>query len=114
MHELSIVASLFETLDEKAREHRARKITRVKLKVGRLAGVVPEFLLTAFDTYKEATIADGAELEIEETPVTVRCRKCGAETAKDDFIFACPACESTDIEVIDGLELLLDRIELEI
>ncbi len=114
MHELSIVASLFETLEEKAREHRARKITTVRLKVGRLAGVVPEFLKTAFDVYKEGTIADGAVLEIEETPITVRCRACGTETARDDFVLACPACGSTDIELIEGLELLLDRIELEI
>jgi hydrogenase nickel incorporation protein HypA/HybF len=113
MHELSIVATLFETLEEKAREHRARKITRVRLKVGRLAGVVPEFLTTAFDAYKEGTIAAGAELEIEESPVTVRCRKCEVETAKNDFIFACPACGSTDIELTVGLELLLDSIELE-
>src|SRR5512136_2258132 len=114
MHELSIVASLFETLEEKAREHRARKITRVRLKVGRLAGVVPEFLKTAFDVYKEGTIAAQAEVEIDETPVTVRCRRCGAETKKDDFVLACPACGSTDIELVEGLELLLERIELEI
>ena len=114
MHELSIVASLFENLEEKAREHRARKITRVRLKVGRLAGVVPEFLKTAFDAYKEGTIAADAELEIERMPVRVRCRKCEAETAKDDFIFACPACDSTDIELDASLELLLDSVELEI
>jgi len=114
MHELSIIASLFEGLEEKAREHHALKITRVRLKVGRLAGVVPEFLKTAFDAYKEGTIAAEAELEIEETPVKVSCRKCGVETAKDDFIFACPACGATDIEVTLGLELLLASIELEI
>jgi hydrogenase nickel incorporation protein HypA/HybF len=114
MHELSIIASLFETLEEKAREHHALKITRVRIKVGRLAGVVPEFLKTAFDSYKEGTIAADAELEIEPTPVRVRCRKCAVETAKDDFIFACPACDSTDIELDAGLELLLDSVELEI
>jgi hydrogenase nickel incorporation protein HypA/HybF len=114
MHELSIVASLFETLEEKAREHHACKITRVRIKVGRLAGVVPEFLKSAFDAYKAGTIASEAELVIEPTPVRVKCRKCGVETAKDDFIFACPACGATDIDLTVGLELLLDSIELEI
>lgn len=114
MHELSIVASLFETLEEKAREHRARKITMVRLKVGKLAGVVPEFLRTAFDIYKEGTIAADAAIEIEEVPVRVRCRRCAADITKDDFVFACSACGSTDIEVTEGLELLLDKIELEV
>jgi len=113
MHELSIVASLFETLEAKAREHRARKVTRVTIKLGRLAGVVPEFLISAFDAYKQGTIAAEAELVIEPTPVRVTCRKCRVETAGDDFIFACPACGSTDLELDASLELVLDRIELE-
>ena len=45
MHEMSIVASLFEILEGKARENQATKIVGVRLKVGKLAGVVPEFLL---------------------------------------------------------------------
>ena len=49
MHELSIVASLFEILEEKAKEKKAKKILSVKLKVGALSGVVPEFLETAFN-----------------------------------------------------------------
>ena len=114
MHELSIVASLFETLEEKAREHQSGRITMVRLKVGKLAGVVPEFLKTAFDTYKEGTIAADAALEIEDSPVRVRCRRCSAEVTRDDFVFSCADCGSTDIEVVEGLELLLDRIELEV
>jgi hydrogenase nickel incorporation protein HypA/HybF len=114
MHELSIVASLFETLEEKAREHNALKITMVRLRVGQLAGVVPEFLRTAFDIYKEDTIAADAVLKIEEVPFRVRCRRCGVETARDDFVFACSACGSSDMEVREGLELILDKVELEV
>ncbi|MCK4759315.1 MAG: hydrogenase maturation nickel metallochaperone HypA, partial [Candidatus Aminicenantes bacterium] len=39
MHELSIVASLFETLEEKAKDNKAKKIISVRLKVGALSGV---------------------------------------------------------------------------
>ena len=55
MHELSIIASLFEVLEEKAREARALRITSVKLRVGRLSGVVPELLESAFDAYGKGT-----------------------------------------------------------
>ena len=41
MHELSIVASLFEILEQKAKENRATKIVAVRMKLGKLAGVVP-------------------------------------------------------------------------
>jgi hydrogenase nickel incorporation protein HypA/HybF len=113
MHELSIVASLFEILEEKANEQEAKKIILVKLKVGKLAGVVPEFLKTAFDMYKNGTIAEEAVLEIEEVPFKIECQKCRAETEREDFVFICPACGSTALRALAGTELLLEKIELE-
>jgi len=114
MHELSIVASLFEILEAKAKENRATQIVRVKLKVGKLAGVVPEFLQTAFDSYKQGTIAAEARLEVEEVPLKVRCQKCGAEIEKEDFVLICPSCSSTDLKILEGMELLLEKIDLEV
>lgn len=112
MHELSIVASLFEILEEKAREQGAAKIVRVNVKVGMLAGVVPEFLQTAFDSYKQGTLAAEAALEVTSVPFRVKCRKCQSVAEKDDFVFTCPACGSTELDVQEGTELLLEKIEM--
>jgi hydrogenase nickel incorporation protein HypA/HybF len=114
MHELSIVASLFEVLEAKARENQATKIVGVKLKVGKLAGVVPEFLQSAFDSYKRDTIAAEAKLEMEEVPLKLRCRKCAADIVQEEYSLLCPYCGSTDLEILEGMELLLDKIDLEI
>ena len=114
MHELSIVASLFEILEAKAKENQATKIVGVTLKVGKLAGVVPEFLQTAFDSYKQDTIAAEARLVIEEVALKMRCRKCAAEIEKEDYSLLCPSCGSTDLEILEGLDLLLDKIDLEV
>ena len=114
MHELSIVASLFETLEEKAKDNKAKKIISVRLKVGALSGVVPEFLKTAFDIYKKDTIADEAELLIEKVPLKVECQKCGAEIVKDDFVFICEKCTSRELKTLAGTELLLEKIEMEV
>jgi len=113
VHELSLVASMFETLLDLAQAHDARRITGVKIQVGALAGVVPEILETAFDSYKKGTIAESAVLTIVKPPFTVRCRACGSETVRDDFVMACPACVSTDLEVIHGMELVLEKVEME-
>jgi hydrogenase nickel incorporation protein HypA/HybF len=114
MHELSIVAGLFETLIEQAKAYNAREITRVRVKVGRLSGIVPELLESAFDMYKKGTIAERAELDIETVPLSIRCRACGTESRRDDFVLACPSCASADFEVVQGTEIVLDRIELDI
>ncbi len=113
MHELSLVASMFETLLEQARVHKARRITGVKIQVGALAGVVPELLESAFDSYKKGTIAEEAVLMMVKPPFTVRCRACGNESVRDDFVPVCPACGAADPEIIHGLELVLEKIEME-
>jgi len=114
MHELSIVANLFEILEDQAKQKKAKKIITVKLKVGKLSGVVPEFLETAFDVYKKETIAERARLEVEEVPLRVKCRRCGTEITKDDFIFICSACGSRELKTLSGTELLLEKIEMEV
>jgi hydrogenase nickel incorporation protein HypA/HybF len=113
MHELSIIAGLFDTLQEKARTHKAREITSVRLIVGKLSGVVPDLLESAFDAYKKGTIAENARLEIEEVPLKTRCRACGAEDRKEEFDIVCAACGSKDLEILQGAELVLERIELD-
>ncbi len=114
MHELSIIASLFEILKEKAREKDAKKITFVKLQVGKLSGVVSEFLYTAFDVYKKDTLAKDAALEIVEVPLKIQCQKCGKNMIKNDFVFMCNFCGSNDLKTLSGTELLLEKMELEL
>ena len=114
MHELSIVADLFEIMEEKAQEKGAKKIISVKLQVGKLSGVVPEFLTTAFDVYKKDTIAKDAMLEIEKVPLMIQCQKCKKTMTLDDFVFICQACGSQDLKTVSGTELFLEKMELEI
>jgi hydrogenase nickel incorporation protein HypA/HybF len=114
MHELSIVASLFEIMEEKAQENKSKKIISVKLQVGKLSGVVSDFLITAFDMYKKDTIANDAELEIEEVPLTIQCKTCGKTMTLDDFVFICLECGSQDLKTITGTELFLEKMELEL
>lgn len=114
MHELSIVTNLFEILEDKAKEKKAKKITVVKLRVGALSGVVPEFLKTAFDIYKKDTLAAEAKLKIKKIPLKVQCQKCRFEMIKDDYVFICDKCGSRELKTLAGTELLLEKIEMEV
>jgi hydrogenase nickel incorporation protein HypA/HybF len=114
MHELSIVANLFEILEDKAREKKAKKVTMIKLRVGALSGVVSEFLETAFDIYKKNTIAAEATLKIVNIPLKIECQKCHKKMVKRDFVFICEHCGSRELKVLQGKELLLEKMELEV
>ncbi len=86
MHELSIIANLYEIMEEKAKEQGGKKITFVKLQVGILSGIVPDFLETAFEIFKKDTMASDAALEIEKVPLKIRCTDCGTENTSDELI----------------------------
>ena len=113
MHELSLIASLFEIMEEKARENKAKKIVKVKLQVGLLSGAVPGLLKTAFDIYKKDTIAGAAELEIEEVPLKITCLECKTEMIKDDFTLVCSRCQSSNLKTLEGTELILQKMDIE-
>jgi hydrogenase nickel incorporation protein HypA/HybF len=114
VHELSLIASVFDVLEEQAREHGASRVTRVFLKVGTMSGVVPDLLVSAFDLYKKGTLAETARLDIVVVPVKLRCPDCGGEAVREDTDFSCAACGSRRVEIVEGRELIVERIELEI
>lgn len=112
MHELSIIANLYEIMEEKAKEQGGKKITFVKLQVGILSGVVPDFLETAFEIFKKDTMASDAALEIEKVPLKIRCTDCGKENTSDELIFVCTECGSNRIKTLDGTELILEKMDI--
>ena len=123
MHELSIAEAVLDiTLRHAERPSagpmtpfhgRSRRVVRVELKVGHLRQVVPGALTFAFELIAAGTVAEGAELVIEEVPAAGRCRDCGEEEPLPGFPLACPACGSWDVEVLRGEELLVDALEVE-
>jgi hydrogenase nickel incorporation protein HypA/HybF len=113
VHELSLIASVFDILEEKAREHGASRVTAVVLQVGRMSGVVPDLLESAFDSYKKGTLAEGARLEIVIVPVKLRCPDCGGASVREDADFSCAACGSRRVEIVEGREIVVEKIELE-
>jgi len=113
VHELSLVASVFEVLEEKAREHGAVRVTRVVLRIGVMSGAVADLLESAFETFKKGTIAETARLEIVAVPVKLRCPECGGEAVREDTDFSCAGCGSRRVEIVEGRDLVVETIELE-
>jgi hydrogenase nickel incorporation protein HypA/HybF len=57
-------------------------------------------------------MASEATLEITEVPLKIKCKSCRAELTFKETVFLCSECGSSDIEILDGTELLLERMEL--
>ena len=110
MHELSIADAVFRIVDRHAD---GRRVALVELRVGHLRQVVPDALTFAWELVTEGTLAEGAELRIEQVPATVRCASCTAQTTLEEFPARCGACGSPDVDTTGGDELLVDSLELE-
>lgn len=112
MHELSICEALISQVEAIAIE-RSACVRQVRVGVGPLSGVEPQLLEFAYPLACAGTRAEGSQLNIERTEVTVRCRKCGTRSAATPNHLVCPACGDWATELLSGDELLLLQVELE-
>jgi hydrogenase nickel incorporation protein HypA/HybF len=112
MHELAICQALIAQIEDIVCE-RAAHVRQVCLGIGPLSGVEPQLLEDAYPLVCAGTVAEGSQLEIEETAIRVRCRVCGAETMAAPNRLLCGACGDWHTDLLAGDELLLLRIEFE-
>lgn len=108
MHELSIAESVVDAVLERTGD---ALVACVRLRVGRLSGVVPDALSFCFELVTAGTPLEGAALLIEEPGGRAHCRSCEREFALDDLFLLCE-CGSADVEVLAGRELHLASVEV--
>ncbi len=115
MHELSLVYSIVETVEQCAKEANAKRVISVKIRVGALSGVSTDALLFSYDIGVAGTILAGSTLNIEEYPVAIFCLPCGQLRVLPGIqMFRCPQCGTPSGDVRQGRELDVVSIEMEI
>ena len=112
MHELSICQALLDQVEQIARDHGATRVERILLKVGPLSGVEPALLQHAYPLAAAGTIAESADLVIEEAEVRVLCQDCGIESPATANRLLCGACGGFRTRLVSGDEMLLARLEM--
>ena len=108
MHELAIMESVVDAVLDHTGD---RTVTTVRLRVGRLAGVVTDSLRFCFELVTAGTTLEGASLEIEAPAGAAHCRTCGADVALDT-VFALCECGSADVEIVSGRELCVSSVDV--
>jgi hydrogenase nickel incorporation protein HypA/HybF len=112
MHEMSLMESVREIVDEAVRAHGASRVAVVRLRIGALASVDPEALRFAFDVVMKGGPAEAAALEIESAPGAAWCWDCAATVALGAAEVACPACGGHRLEITGGTEMRVHEIDL--
>lgn len=108
MHELGIVEQVIDIASEASG---GARITRIVLEIGKLSLVLPDAVRFCFDVASKDTPAEGAALEIIESPGRARCIACSAELDLDRPFGRC-TCGGSDLEWLSGEQLKIRSVEV--
>ena len=115
MHEFSIGQGIVQTVlaELAGRGLPPGALRAARIAVGAMHQIVPDTLVFAYESLTQNTPAAGSKLVLRPVPVTARCKACGWEGAIEVPLFLCGACQSGEIELITGMELNLESLEVD-
>ncbi len=113
MHEYSLVQDVVRRVEGEARGRAALAVHRVRVAIGRLAGVEPELFRTAYETLRAGTICERAELDVVIRPATFSCPACGRRFAEGEALSCAPCGRPARMDE-GGDALFLEAIDLEV
>jgi hydrogenase nickel incorporation protein HypA/HybF len=111
MHELSIAQSVIDSVLREMAVRRLPSIKKIVLRIGPWSGVMPDSVQFSFDILRTDTPLCNAQLIIQETFLQAHCRACRHDFEIKEITFACPQCESDQIEIHGGDELDIAYLE---
>ena len=116
MHELPIVESILKIILKHARANDVKKVKTIHLRIGRLSDLEDEWIQRYFDYSSKGTLAEGARIKIERTPIVMRCNACSTsyecELSKIGDT-SCPACGGKRGTLLSGREYTIKEMEAE-
>lgn len=113
MHEFSIASNLMDIVKQAVDGQSVSRVTSLHIVMGEMSTVVPDCLTFAFEIISKGSVAEGARIDFEKTPLIGKCGDCGSEFHVENYVFLCPECESRNIEILSGREFMLKSIECE-
>jgi len=113
MHEMGIAIQIIDIAKSSIPKNLdGVPVERVNIAVGKMSAIVPSSLQFCFDIAIKDTPLEGAQLHIEELPVTLNCKSCNYKWTADQPVFVCEKCQHNEIEMLSGRELDIVSIEL--
>jgi hydrogenase nickel incorporation protein HypA/HybF len=113
VHEISLVESIVELIEEERRKHVFSRVCMIRLSIGALGHAEPEALRFCFDAVTTGTIVHGARLEIETVAGEGWCYGCRQTVPIEERFAACPVCGIAQVRMTAGDELRVTEMEVE-
>lgn len=112
MHEMALCQGVMEALEQAADEQGFRQVLGVHLQVGKLVALEKSQFIFSFELLSKNTLAENARVDIEEVEGKAWCPHCDNKVPINNLYSACPVCRQWGLEIIQGKELKIDRLEV--
>ena len=112
MHEMSLCEGIRTVIEDQARAHDVKAVKRVRLEIGRFAGVEKPAMEFAFDVVMRGSVAEGAVLEMIDLPGRAMCYDCMKEVEIEDRLDPCPECGGGKLMPVAGDEMRIKDLEV--
>jgi len=114
MHEISLVQGLLKQLGELAGQHQSKAISKVRVEIGPLSGIVIDSFQFGFDVLAaEQELTSKALLEIVSPPIQYKCCYCGHVCLNQPGVpDSCPQCDHHLLVPEGGDGLILLQVEM--
>ncbi|WP_426416031.1 hydrogenase maturation nickel metallochaperone HypA [Aestuariirhabdus sp. LZHN29] len=113
MHEMSLAEGVVQILEEYASNEGFVRVKTVWLEIGALSNVEVDSMRFCFEAVCRGTIADGAALEVIQTPGRGYCLDCFQSVEHNARYEPCPLCSGYKVQATEGTEMRVKELEVE-
>ena len=111
MHELGIVFSIMNTMEDVAKENKLESIQSVTIEVGEVSAVIPEYLTNCWVwARKKKDFLNDCSILVETLPAVTHCGDCGEDYPTVAYGRICPHCGSEKTWLLTGNEINIKEI----
>lgn len=107
---MSLAGGILRVVEEAAAREHFRRVKRLTLAAGVLAGVEVRALRFAIEAIAPGTCLEGAQVDIEEPPGQAWCMRCCTTVAIAARTDPCPGCGGHQLQPTGGSELTVREL----
>lgn len=115
MHELPVIEKILKVALSHAESNGATKVVRIRTRIGELSDLYEDWMQRYFNYVSKGTIAEGAVLEVQWSPVIFRCEACEKVfpvKIREIQDVVCPGCGKGKVALLSGREFFVKDIEV--
>jgi hydrogenase nickel incorporation protein HypA/HybF len=110
MHEYSLTQNL---LDHALKNANSKRIVNVNLLIGPFSDDREESIRFYWRDLAKGTLGEGAKLHFHYMEVEMKCLACGGALSIEDEGSTCAYCQNNRSQLLNGVEILLESIDVE-